>query len=120
MNVVNHPKVAVLRLTVLASVCVAYLFSQPANAQEQPAFQQPSAVNPVQWESGPAKVNLGDTAEITIPEGYRFLDAKGGRSFLEGMRNSAPKNMVGILAPDSTKWFAVIDSGRSGLYSITG
>ncbi len=119
MNVVNHPKVAVLRLTVLASVCVAYLFSQASNAQEQSAFQQPSAANPVQWISGPRKVALGDTAEITIPEGYRFLDDKGGRSFLEGMRNSAPKNLIGILAPDSTKWFAVIEYSGTGYVKDT-
>ena len=108
MNVVNHPKVAVLRLTILALACVAHLFGQSSNAQQQSAFQQPSPNNPVQWLSGPKKVSLGDTADINVPEGYQFLDEKGSRFFLGGMGNVAPKNLIGILETDSAKWFAVL------------
>ena len=119
MNVVNHPKVAVLRFTILALACVAYLCGQASNAQQQPTFQQPSANNPVQWLSGPTKVNLGDTAEIIVPDGYRFLDDKGSRYFLEGMHNLAPKNLVGILAPSSAKWFAVVKYSGIGYVKDT-
>ncbi|HZQ45627.1 MAG TPA: DUF2167 domain-containing protein [Verrucomicrobiae bacterium] len=73
----------------------------------------------MQWAAGPVKVNLGDTAEINVPDGYQFLDEKGGRFFLEGMRNAAPPNLVGILAPVSTKWFAVIKYSGVGYVKDT-
>ncbi len=119
MNVVNHPKVAVLRLAIPVGVCIAFLFSQPSPAQQQPAFQQPSAVNPVQWLAGPRKANFGDVAEINIPDGFQFLDAAGGRFFLEGMHNPVPPNLVGILAPTSTKWYAVVKYSGLGYVKDT-
>lgn len=108
MNVVNHLKVAVLRFAVPVIVSISSLCSELSQAQQTPSFQLPAAVNPVQWMVGPSKAKLGDVAEINIPDGFQFLDAKGARYVLEGMHNPVPPNLVGILAPSSTKWFAVI------------
>jgi uncharacterized membrane-anchored protein len=119
MNVVNHAKVAVLRLVVLALACITCLLFRPASAQQQQSFQQPSVINPIQWQAGPIKLNLGDAAEINIPEGYQFLDEKAGRLFLEGNHNPVPNNMVGILAPVTTRWFAVINFSGIGYVKDT-
>jgi uncharacterized membrane-anchored protein len=108
MKVVHHLKVAVLRYAVPVILSIASLCSQVSQAQQTPSFQLPAAVNPVQWTVGPSQPKLGDVAQINIPDGFQFLDAKGARYVLEGMHNPVPPNLVGILAPSSTKWFAVI------------
>ncbi len=64
-------------------------------------------------------MNLGDTAEIGDPDGYQFLDWIKCSIFLEGMHNLVPKNLVGILAPSSAKWFAVIKYSGDGYVKDT-
>jgi uncharacterized membrane-anchored protein len=53
---------------------------------------------PTVWITGPDKTSLADVAELEIPAGYRFTDAKGARTLLENMKNPVPKNLAGILA----------------------
>src|SRR5205809_906379 len=74
-----------------------------------PCLGQPASLTPqmvssqqqVKWTIGPATANLGEVAEMTIPEGYRLTDAAGARVLLQRMKNPVPAGLVGILAPDS-------------------
>ncbi|HZL43539.1 MAG TPA: DUF2167 domain-containing protein, partial [Verrucomicrobiae bacterium] len=66
------------------------------------------------WILGPSKAPLGDFATVRIPEGYRFTDAKGARTLLQRMKNPLPSGLVGLFAPDSGKWWVVLDATDIG------
>jgi uncharacterized membrane-anchored protein len=87
-----------------------------------PCFGQSSSLTPqmmsgqqqVKWTIGPATANLGEVAEMKIPEGYRLTDAAGARVLLQRMKNPVPAGLVGILAPDSGTWWAVLEYVDTG------
>jgi uncharacterized membrane-anchored protein len=68
----------------------------------------------VGWILGPAKTRLGDGAEISIPEDYRFVGASGARMLLQHMGNPVPDGMAGLLAPNSGKWWVVLQFSGVG------
>lgn len=70
----------------------------------------PPSAEDANWVSGPTTAKLGDYAKITVPEGYRFADANGAALLLHRMGNPVPRNLMGLLAPDSGKWWVVLDS----------
>ena len=57
---------------------------------------------------GPAKASLGAIADIEVPQGYRLADEAGARILLERMKNPVPDGLIGILAPESGKWWMVL------------
>ncbi|HLX96514.1 MAG TPA: DUF2167 domain-containing protein [Verrucomicrobiae bacterium] len=63
----------------------------------------------IQWTSGPADASLGALADIKIPKGYHFTDATGASMLLTRMNNPVPTGLVGILAPESGQWWAVLE-----------
>ncbi|MEK7707228.1 MAG: DUF2167 domain-containing protein, partial [Verrucomicrobiota bacterium] len=87
---------------------------QPLAAGGRAWEQQLSALDQIQWITGPAKAGLGKIAEVNIPEGYKFADERSARSLLKRMKNPVPKDLVGILAPASGEWFAVLEFGDIG------
>ena len=91
----------------LLSVFTVFLF-QRCKA-DQPLSLSPSSSDQVQWTSGPADASLGSLADIKIPKGYRFTDATGATLLLGRMNNPVPKGLVGILAPESGQWWAVLE-----------
>ncbi|MGD0252762.1 MAG: DUF2167 domain-containing protein, partial [Verrucomicrobiota bacterium] len=62
----------------------------------------------VGWIVGPKKASLGTLANIEVPQGYRLTDKAGARILLERMKNPIPDGLIGILAPDSGKWWVVL------------
>ncbi|MGA3283559.1 MAG: DUF2167 domain-containing protein [Verrucomicrobiota bacterium] len=60
------------------------------------------------WIVGPKKASLGTLANIEVPQGYRLTDEAGARILLERMKNPVPDGLIGILAPDSGKWWVVL------------
>jgi len=57
---------------------------------------------------GPNKASLGTIADIDVPQGYRLADETGARILLERMKNPVPDGLIGILAPESGKWWAIL------------
>ncbi len=57
---------------------------------------------------GPSKASLGTIADIDVPQGYRLADEMGARILLERMKNPVPDGLIGILAPESGKWWAIL------------
>jgi len=51
---------------------------------------------------------LGTLADINVPQGYRLTGEAGARMLLERMKNPVPDGLIGILAPDSGKWWIVL------------
>jgi len=62
----------------------------------------------VNWIIGPKKASLGTLADIDVPQGFRLTGETGARVLLERMKNPVPDGLIGILAPDSGKWWAVL------------
>ena len=57
---------------------------------------------------GPRKASLGTLANIDVPQGYRLTDEAGARVLLGRMKNPVPDGLIGILAPENGKWWAVL------------
>ena len=62
----------------------------------------------IRWISGPQQASLGTLADIEVPQGYRLTGETGARILLERMKNPVPDGLIGILAPDSGKWWVVL------------
>jgi uncharacterized membrane-anchored protein len=102
--VLRHPLSPFFALALLA------LLASPALSQnaEAPPGQEPLHV---QWTEGPAKVSLGDHAEVDLPAGYQFAGADDTRKLMERMGNPSSGNEMGLIAPsaEGTSWFVVFE-----------
>lgn len=77
----------------------------------------------IPWQSGPTTGDLGDEAEIRVPEHCLFTGAKGARQFMELTENPADGSERGVLfcevqgsanAEEPERWFAVFSFDPSG------
>jgi len=70
----------------------------------------------LEWQPGPATVDLGDVAQLDVPEGYVFLDAKGARELLEASGNVPDGTEVGLVssAKQDESWFVVFEFNSVG------
>jgi len=99
----------------LILLSLGVLVAPPSRAEQLSlAPRMASNQEQVQWISGPAKANLGNLAEMDVPEGFRLTDAKAARALLENSKNPVPTGLVGILAPNSFKWWVVIKFTDTG------
>ena len=96
----------------LLSICVCSVI-QPCLAQQQ-FFSRQSGVPTMSGLAGPTKVDLGDLAEISVPAGCKYIDAKAARTLLSRSGNPAPQNLVGLLVPDSGQWFSIVQLSTDG------
>jgi uncharacterized membrane-anchored protein len=83
-----------------------------------PVLGQPKSL--INWVEGPAKASLGDYADISIPQGYRFAPADQARNVLNLMNQQAPAQLVGILAPASGKWMIIFEFADIGFVKDDG
>jgi uncharacterized membrane-anchored protein len=82
--------------------------------QEQLTFSSGLLPQEREWISGPATTSLGAIADMQIPVGYRFTGVEGARSLLKQMNNPVPPGLIGILAPNSDDWLAVLEFNEIG------
>ncbi len=71
-----------------------------AFAQDEAANSIEAEFNKLERQYGPKTVNLGSKAEIDLPEGYVFLDAKNTKRFLELTQNFPSGAEVGTIFGD--------------------
>ncbi len=85
----------------LALTALALLASVTPVASQHP--------NPIPWQRGPVLAQLGDLAEIQVPEGYEFTGKEGTRKLLELSQNLVSGRELGALVPNDTSatWFAI-------------
>jgi len=71
---------------------------------------------PFEWERGPTVSNIGDTAQIQIPEGYIYTGAQGTKFLLEAMENPTNGTELGIIMPQSEdeSWFICFEFSDVG------
>jgi uncharacterized membrane-anchored protein len=97
-----------MRSRVAWAVAFAFLPSVLA-AEGQPSPK-------LDWIAGPADVDLGDVAQLEIPNGYVFLDAKGARALLEASGNVPDGTELGLVsgAGEDENWFVVFEFDEIG------
>jgi uncharacterized membrane-anchored protein len=86
----------------------------PAQGEEEAAAPQEEsesqrAFKTIQWTKGPAKVGIGDHAEIQVPEGYAYTGASGTQKLLELMHNPTDGSELGILTDDKHEMFLLFE-----------
>ena len=86
---------------------VAVFWSQPSWG-DQLSLTPVTPSQEINWISGPKQASLGTLADIEVPAGYRLTGETGARILLERMKNPVPDGLIGILAPDSGKWWVVL------------
>lgn len=65
------------------------------------------------------KGKLGSSAEIDIPQGYRFTGKSGCRKMLELTNNIPGESEIGIIAPENLNWWVLFDFEDSGYVKDT-
>jgi len=83
-----------------------------------PAQDQPQAQPQIDWQDGPRAADLGDIAQIRIPEGYRFAGKEGALKFMELAQNPTSGRELGVIVPitqnDEDFWFIIFEFDESG------
>lgn len=83
-----------------------------------PCYAQESAGMDIDWVDGPSVGQLGDIAQIKIPEGYRFAGREGVRRFMELTQNPVSGDELGVLVnaggADAETWFVIFEFNPIG------
>jgi uncharacterized membrane-anchored protein len=82
-------------------------------AQSESSEGGAPAIPGVEWKTEGAG-DLGNKAEIAIPEGFVFTDASGTRTLMQLMQNPVSGSELGFLAPPDLSWFLVFEYDESG------
>ena len=69
----------------------------------------------IKWQDGPSVGNLGDIAEVRLPEGYIFAGGDDTRRIMEAMQNPPTGIEMGFVAPArAAAWFLVFEFDEVG------
>ena len=83
-----------------------------------PWYAQSSEGSGIEWQEGPATGQLGDIAQIRIPEGYRFAGREGVRRFMELTQNPVSGDELGVMispsGPEDQAWFVIFEFNSIG------
>lgn len=78
------------------------------------AMAQGSHAGKLPWQRGPATVQLGSHASLTMPEGFEFLGPEGTRELNVRMQNPPVGHDEYALADASGKWVALFSYENTG------
>jgi uncharacterized membrane-anchored protein len=96
----------------LLAVIGATLLCTMAAWGQEPAAQEPKVK--IDWNDGPTVGQLGDIAEIKIPEGFRFSGKEGAQKVLELTHNLTSGNELGVIVPDQGGWYLIFEFDDTG------
>jgi uncharacterized membrane-anchored protein len=108
---VSNVVVACLLGVVTGTACLQQSLAQQSQSQSL-IFSDP--LKQINWISGLQKIGIGDFANVNIPDGYRFTDARGARVILENANTPVPNDLIGVLADRAGTWWAVLEYDKSG------
>ena len=63
----------------------------------------------IKWQKGPSVGDLGDRAQVKVPDGYVFADASDTRNIMEANQNPITGKEIGFVAADGENWYAVFE-----------
>ncbi|MGB2717409.1 MAG: DUF2167 domain-containing protein [Vicinamibacterales bacterium] len=83
-----------------------------------PSYAQTAGGSDIDWQDGPSVGQLGDIAQIKIPEGYRFAGQEGVKRFLELTQNPVSGDELGVLISSGGTadegWFVIFEFNPIG------
>ena len=101
------------RILVVASVvCICALIALGKRPSPSPSPTPASgwdSYEGVKWQKGNSVGVLGDIAQVKVPEGFIFADAKDTRTIMEANQNPTNGRELGFVAPEKENWFAVFE-----------
>ena len=104
------------RILVVASVvCVCALIAVGQSKRRPSPSPSPTPASTwdsyegVKWQKGSSLGDLGDIAQVKVPEGYVFAGANDTRVIMEANQNPTTGNEMGFVAPEGENWFAVFE-----------
>jgi uncharacterized membrane-anchored protein len=65
------------------------------------------------WREGPTSGDLGPRANVSVPDGFRFVGHTGASKFMELTENPSDGDELGVLLHDDS-WFVVFTFDESG------
>lgn len=63
----------------------------------------------VKWQKGNSVGELGDIAQVKVPDGYVFAGSNDTRIIMEANQNPTNGRELGFVAPENENWFAVFE-----------
>lgn len=86
----------------------AGLASAQDAAEAALASDQPNPFAELNWVVGPTEVKVGKHAQLSVPDGFMFLEPKENSKFQELIEN--PSNgRESLIAPSDLRWFGLLD-----------
>ena len=105
------------RIFVVASiVCICALIAvgqskkKPApSPSPTPELAWSTLYEDIKWQKGPSVGELGDKAQVKVPDGYVFAGARDTRTIMEANQNPTSGKEIGFVAPDGENWYVVFE-----------
>jgi uncharacterized membrane-anchored protein len=82
--------------------CLALLLACCWSPSHALAAEQPGGG--INWQKGPGKADLKDTAEVALPAGYRFAHAADTQRLLKASGEPVSGHELGLLVPEQGHW----------------
>ena len=103
-----------VRILVVASVvCVCALIAMGQSKKKPSPSPTPESIwdsyEGVKWQKGSSVGELGDIAQVKVPEGFIFANANDTRTIMEANQNPLTGHEMGFVAPAGENWFAVFE-----------
>jgi len=92
---------------------VSLVMTLPSTSgQDIPATEE----DPLHWQHGPTRAQMGDLAEVDIPAGFQFTGKEGCQLLLQAMQNTVDGSELGIIMPqaEDADWFVVFEFSEIG------
>ena len=100
-------------LVVLSVVCICGLIAAGQSKKRPSPSPAPASAwdeyNGVKWQKGDSVGELGDIAQVKVPQGFRFAGANDTRLIMEANQNPTNGRELGFVAPELENWFAVFE-----------
>lgn len=100
-------------LIVVTVVCICALIAVGQSKRRPSPSPTPESIwdsyEGVKWQKGNSVGEFGDIAQVKVPEGYIFADAKDTRTIMEANQNPTNGREMGFVAPKGETWFAVFE-----------
>ena len=102
------------RIFVVASVvCICALIAMGQSKKRPSPSPTPASTwdsyEGVKWQKGASVGELGDIAQVKVPQGFVFANANDTRIIMEANQNPTTGNEMGFVAPEGENWFAVFE-----------
>ena len=96
------------------ALCMLCLSASAQEKGEKLPVAKASPMDRLAWIQGPTQVALADRADLQIPKGFRFLEAKAAQEFLKMTGNRPSGEETGLLMHSEDKWWVILEFEEIG------